>query len=148
MRIIGFENWQKYYLVANSTKNVWIFINTFEDQDIYLEEYQDWLDFKKYCQEANIGIKNIGLQYKSHLVKTYAGDSDGVYVIRSVKGQMGGTSRECHTIGIIYGQEVKKTMWLTPELIEDSSFIDTVDNCFEEAIIYHDNRKKQAGIIQ
>lgn len=147
MRIIGFENWQNYYVAGSNTKNVWVFIQTSDDRDVYLENHQDWLDFKNYCKESQVDIKNIGLQYKSHLVKTYAGDADGVYVIRSVKGQMGGTSRECYTIGIVYGEEVRKTMWLTPELIEDSSFIDTVDNCFEEAIIYNDNRKQQARTI-
>lgn len=147
MRIIGFENWQQYYINSSNTKNVWIFIQTSDDKEVYLESYQDWLDFNKYCSETGTNIKNIGLQYKSHLVKTYAGDADGTYVIRSVKGQMGGTSRDCYTIGIIYGEEVRKTMWLTPELIEDSSFIDTVDNCFEEAIIYNDNGKQQARTV-
>lgn len=147
MRIIGFENWQQYYLTANNSKNVWIFVQTHDDKDVYLEHYQDWLDFKDYCTQNKVTIKNIGLQYKSHLVKTYSGDADGVYVIRSVKGQMGGTSRDCHTIGIVYGNEVKKTMWLTPELLEDSSYVDTLENCFEEALIYNAKEHKSSRTI-
>lgn len=147
MRIIGFENWQQYYLNSKNSKNIWIFVQTYDDTDIYLEHYQDWLDFKTYCLENNIVIKNIGLQYKSHLVKTYSGDADAVYVIRSVKGQMGGTSRDCHTIGIVYGNDVKKTMWLTPELIEDSSYVDTLENCFEEALIYNAKQRESSRTI-
>jgi hypothetical protein len=60
---------------------------------------------------------------------------------------MGGTSRDCYTIGVINGDKAKKTMWLTPELIEDSSYEDDLNSCFEEALIYNDRTAKQTRII-
>lgn len=145
--IFGFENWQKHYIQSGNTKSIWIVVQTSNEDDIYLETYQDWLDFKNYFATQDNKIKNIGLQYKSHLIKTYAGNADAVYVIRSVKGQMGGTSRDCYTIGIVKGDKVHKTMWLTPELVEDSSYVDTLENCFEEALVYNDRQNTKTGTI-
>jgi hypothetical protein len=32
-------------------------------------------------------------------------------------------------------------MWLTPELVEDNSYEDDLNNCFEEALIYQNGKK-------
>jgi len=135
--IFGVENWRKAYSSGNRHKNIWIVIETSKNDIIYLENYDQWLTFKNYCKENGLKIHSVGLQYKSNLVSTDTKNADGVYIIRSVKGQMGGASRDCYTIGIVNGKKVNKTMWLTPELIEDNSYEDDIDNCFEEALIYN-----------
>jgi hypothetical protein len=135
--IFGIDNWRKVYASGNNHKNIWIVIETSDNNIVYLEKYDQWLTFKNYCSENKLNINSVGLQYKSNLVSTDTKNADAVYVIRSVKGQMGGTSRDCYTIGIINGDKAKKTMWLTPELIEDSSYEDDLENCFTEALIYN-----------
>jgi len=139
--IFGIENWRKAYASGNKHKNIWIVIETSDNNVVYLEQYDQWLTFKNYCSENKLNINSVGLQYKSNLVSTDTKNADAVYVIRSVKGQMGGVSRDCYTIGIINGNKAKKTMWLTPELIEDSSYEDDLNNCFEEALIYQNGKK-------
>lgn len=135
--IFGLENWQKRYATCDNTKKIWIVVETSDGITAYLEEYDQWLTFKSYCAKNNLSILSIGLQYKSNLIKTDTSKANAVYVIRSVKGQMGGVSRDCYTIGIAHGSKVHKTMWLTPELIEDSSYEDEIENCFEEALIHN-----------
>ncbi|NBO99224.1 MAG: hypothetical protein EBU90_03730 [Proteobacteria bacterium] len=135
--IFGIENWRKAYSSGNKHKNIWIVIETSKDDIVYLEEYSQWLTFKDYCKDNKLKINSIGLQYKSNLIKTDTTQADAVYLIRSVKGQMGGVSRDCYTIGIAKNGKVQKTMWLTPELIEDNSYEDDLENCFEEALIYN-----------
>lgn len=133
--IVGIDNWSKVYSSNNNHKNIWIVLDMSNGDTLYLKDYDEWLTLRQYCIENNLKINSVGLQYKTNLVKTDTSNKDGVYLIRSVKGQMGGSSRDCFTIGIIDGEKVKKTMWLTPELVEDSSYEDDISNCFEEAIV-------------
>jgi hypothetical protein len=135
--IIGVDEWRKVYASGSNHKIVWIVIEISDGNTIYLDSYNKWLSLKTYCQDKKVRINSIGLQYKTNLIKTDTSDKDGVYLIRSVKGQMGGTSRDCFTIGVVNSNKVNKTIWLTPELVEDSSYEDDLKNCFEEAIIYN-----------
>ena len=99
--IVGIDNWRKVYASGNNHKNIWIVIETSDNNTIYLEKYDQWLTFKDYCKTNGLKIHSIGLQYKSNLVSTDTKNADAVYVIRSVKGHMGGASRDCYTLGII-----------------------------------------------
>ena len=67
--------------------------------------------------------------------------AEGVYLVRSVMGQIGGDSSNYYVIGRVVGDKVLKTSWLTPELIQEENFEDTLDNCFEEAIIYQHEKE-------
>jgi uncharacterized Fe-S cluster protein YjdI len=53
---------------------------------------------------------------------------------------MGENTRHSFTIGKIHGDKVKKQIWITPELIEDSSNEDGIEECFAEAVIYHNDK--------
>jgi hypothetical protein len=78
------------------------------------------------------------LQYRSHSIEVDTTGCDGVYLVRSLVGVMGENTRHSFTIGKIYGDKVKKQIWATPELIEEStSEQDDVKDCFEEALVYH-----------
>lgn len=145
--IFGIENWRKHYASCEDTKKIWIVVETSDNVSAYLANYDQWLTFKEYCNKNNLKINSVGLQYRSNVVTTDTKSAEAVYVIRSVKGQMGGVSRDCYTIGVINGDKVKKTMWLTPELIEDSSYEDDLNSCFEEALIYNDRKPEKARAI-
>ena len=56
---------------------------------------------------------------------------------------MGGDSKHYYTVGIIKGDVVHKKMWIIPELIEEKSYEDDIDACFEEGIIYNDQKTKE-----
>ena len=45
-------------------------------------------------------------------------------------------------VGILKGQEVHKTMWCVPELVIEKSYIDDIESCFEEALIYNEKTKE------
>lgn len=140
MIIVGKEEWKKEYR-KNKHNKVWIVLDI-EETQIYLEDFEDWLEFKKKYSNKSIRINSLGLQYKSHLVSKDSKDADGLYLIRSVKGMMGGESIDTYTTGIIRGNKVEKTMWSIPALIPESEFEDEIENCFEEAIIKNDKEIK------
>jgi hypothetical protein len=52
-------------------------------------------------------------------------------------GQIGGDTRHYYTLGLVDGDVVHKTKWLTPELVEEEKDQDPLDKCFAEAIIYN-----------
>lgn len=141
--IYGYDNWRKIYLQSPELKkNIWIFIKLNNDQDIYLSKYDHWFDLKKYILDKNYTVKELGLRYRSNQIVVNTEDCDGIYLVRSIKGEFGGRIKECYTIGKLKNNIVSKTMWLTPELIEESSFIDNIEECFEEAIIQYGQKIK------
>jgi len=143
--IFGYENWRKWYssLSHDEKRKIWVVITTSDEKEIYLRDYNDWYDFQEYVDENNVTIDKIGLRFRSNSITVDTPECDGVYLIRSVKGQFGGKTKQCFTIGKIKDCSVKKTMILTPELIEEQSYEDKIDTCFEEAIVYHGKRKEQ-----
>jgi hypothetical protein len=143
--VFGFDNWQKIYsdLPREEKYNIWIYALLSNDQQVYVPDYKLWFDLKKYCAEKDLKINTIGLRYRSHQIEQKSDCAEGVYVVRSIKGEFGGVSKQCYTIGLLQDNVVNKTMWVTPELIEECTSIEQIEDCFEEAIIYqHDRQKK------
>jgi hypothetical protein len=137
--VYGFKNWQDIYRQSSSEEKnrIWIYVKFSNGQDIYLKNYEDWLNLKEFVGKNNLSIDTIGLRYRSHEVTVDTSGSDATYMVRSVKGEFGGSTKNCYTTGYLKNNVVHKTMWITPELVEESSYVDDLDNCFEEAIIYH-----------
>ena len=43
-----------------------------------------------------------------------------------------------YTIGLLDSKDnMHKTMWFTPALVEEMKTIDPIEDCFEEAIVYN-----------
>lgn len=142
--IFGYENWRKIYSSSSheEKKQIWVSITTSDQKELYLRKFDDWYNFQDYIDSNNVTIEKIGLRYKSNLIAIDTLDCDGVYLIRSVMGQFGAKTKQCFTVGKINEGIVKKTMILTPELMEEQSYEDNIETCFEEAIVYHGKRKE------
>jgi len=84
----------------------------------------------------------IKLQYRSNVIEVETKDCDGVYLVRSILGEVGGGVKNYYTIGALKDDIVYKGRWLTPELIEEEKVEEGLDNCFEEAIIYRYDKRK------
>jgi hypothetical protein len=141
--ITSYEAWLEEY--RKDKYKIWIRVTLSNGADVYLPEHKDWLKLKIYCEENKLGITSVGLQYRSHSVGVDTSDADGVYLVRSLVGVMGENSRNTITIGKLYGTDVHKTLWITPELIEETKEITNVDECFKEALIL--NYEEKTGTI-
>lgn len=116
---------------------IWIRATLSNNIEYYLPDHNKWIDLKDLCDNNKLKVNKLGLQYRSHFVEVDTSDADGVYLIRSLIGRMGENSKQSITIGKVYGNTVKKTMWVTPELVEDLSDEDPIENCFMEALILY-----------
>jgi len=87
-------------------------------------------------------VEELYLQFRSHEVEIDVKDTDAIYLIRSVMGQMGNKTHQYYTTGRLEGGKMHKQMWLIPELIVEKELSDELDECFEEAIIYNEKAKK------
>ena len=128
------DQWLEEY--RKDKRVVWVRALLSSGEEIYFKDYDTWLDIKGKCDSESLNVNRISLQYRSHIINVDTVDTQGVYLIRSLMGQMGAKSRQYYTIGQIKDGVVHKAQWLVPELIEEKTFEDTLDNCFEEAIIY------------
>ena len=145
MIIEGIKNWKNYYKTSKIKRNTWIVVTLSDERDLYLEGHKDWINLKEEIAQTKNKIHAIGLQYRSHRMET-ANDptADGFYVVPTAKGEYGGDTKQCYTVGIIHGDKIDKCIWITPELVPDDKYIDTLDRCFPEAIILHDKEETQA----
>ena len=126
------------WLTAYRTnKNVvWIKAQLTNGHPFYTHEFKIWPSIIDSFERQRIYFTKLSLQFRSHEVELDITDCDGIYLVKSVIGSMTGDTKETITFGKIQGNHVYKTVYLSPELIVDESYVDTLANCFEEAIIY------------
>jgi len=134
------EEWYEEY--QKDRGKVWIITELSDDGKIYFSEYKTWLKVKELCEEQQLSVSRLQLQFRSHVVDVEIEGAEALYLIRSVRGSLGGESKDYMTVGKIKSDSVKKDMWLIPELIIEETFEETIDNCFEEAIIYQHGKEK------
>ncbi len=133
--ITSHEQWLEEY--RKDKYKIWIRATLSNNIEYYLPDHNKWIELKSFCEKNKLKVNKLGLQYRSHFVEVDTSDTDGVYLVRSLIGRMGENSKQSITIGKVYGNVVKKTMWVTPELVEDLSDEDPVENCFSEALIIY-----------
>lgn len=146
--IFGKDQFLNVYrsLSDKDRRSIWIIVKTSDNQDIYLQDYSQWLTINYYCNTNKLTIDSISLQYRSHVVTKDTKNCDGVYLAKTVKGQMGGETRHCYSIGTLHDNIIRKTLWLTPELIEDLSFDDNVEDCLKQALVVYEKSSKTRTI--
>ena len=119
-----------------NNRAIWIRCKLTNGQEYNLDDHKDWRNLKTKCEEERIYFSELYLQYKSHQEAIDIDNSDGIYIVKSVMGQMGGETKNYFTTGVVNGEKVNKKMWITPELVVTNQYEDEIENCFEEAIIY------------
>ena len=147
--IFGLDQWKKTYktLDQDAKKNVWIVAQLSNQTTVFLKEYSQWLQLKDYVESNKFNIVKIGLRYKSHQIEKEVDNADAVYVVRSILGQVGADTKQTYTIGLLDSEDVMKTVWFAPELVEQESYKDTLQNCFKEALIYNVTGQTKAKTI-
>lgn len=140
MILYGDEAWVDNYKKSKSRRNTWIVLKCKGKENIYIETINDWLDYVSRNNKAAV-IESVGLQYKSHVITQDVDKCDGVYITKAAMGQIGGMTLDGFTIGVVKGDNVVKTLWKVPELIEDNNYTDKIENCFEEAILSNGEEK-------
>ena len=121
---------------------IWIKARLDDGSEFFMDKHKGWRDLKGYCLDNRAFLEELKLQFRSHEVDINIEDAQGVYLVRSVLGKMGGSTRDFYTVGILKGQEVHKTMWCVPELVIEKSYIDDIESCFKEALIYNEKTKE------
>lgn len=132
--ITSYEAWLQEY--RKDKYKIWIRATTSDNQEYYLPDMDAWKSLRTLCKNNKLKINKVGLQYRSHSIEVDTRDTDGVYLIKSIIGFMGENSKQTITIGKLYGDKIKKTMWTTPELIEEITTEDSIADSFEEVLIY------------
>lgn len=128
------QKWLQDY--RKNKRAIWIRCKLTNGDEFNYDHFEGWKELKQKCEKEKLFFSELCIQYRSHQSKIDIEDSEGIYLIRSIKGQIGGESTHYYTIGTIHGDIVKKKMLITPELIVETEYEDSIENCFEEAIIY------------
>ena len=136
------EQWLEEYKKDKAA--IWVIVTLSDGKQIWFKDYDVWMEIKDLCEDNSLDVAGLSIQFKSHKEDTDLSGAEAVYLIRSLMGQMGGTTKYYYTVGKLIKGVMYKSMWLTPEIIEERKEEETIENCFEEAIIYnHGKRKKR-----
>ena len=106
------EEWLEEY--RKDKTSIWVRTVLSDGREIFFREYRTWLSIKETCISDSLSVCMIKLQYKSHLEEIDMSDAEAVYLVRSIKGQIGGNTREYYTVGKLVNGVVLKSKWLTP----------------------------------
>jgi hypothetical protein len=120
---------------------IWVRAVLSDGVEIFFKDYSVWLSLQEKCESESLSVCTIKLQYRSHVIEVDTSDAEAVYLVRSVMGEFGGNTRNYYTIGTLQDGVVYKTRWLVPELEAEEKSEETLDNCFEEAIIHNHAHK-------
>ena len=136
--IQGEEGWAIAYNAGTKRKTIWIRVRFSDNRIIYLNDYKQWLELKPQVEELGLEIIEIGLRFRTHEVRVDATGAEGVYLVRSVMAQFGGSTIHYYTTGILDNGVVCKTRWHVPALVAEEITEDNdIEDCFEEALIYN-----------
>lgn len=138
--ITSYEAWLQEY--RKDKYKIWVKTSLSNGEEIYFCDYKDWYKVKKHCEEQELNVIEIGLQYRSNYLGVDTTHGDGVYLAQSIIGFMGEKSKKTYTVGVIVGDVVKKQIFMMPELIKDREDKDHVDNCFAEGLLFHHGKSK------
>lgn len=128
------SDWISHY---KTNKNaIWIRGILNNDEEIFLSDFKLWTALANRLENERLFFKKLSLQFKSHEIVLDISNCQGIYLVKSVIGQLSGFTKETITFGRVDGNYVDKIIYMSPELIEEESYRDTLSNCFEEAIIY------------
>ena len=134
--------WKEHYQTCNLRK-VWVKVMTSDGEHFFFDEYNTWKEIKQYCIRNEVNVEEMHLQFRSHKCVLNIDGAEGIYLIRSVMGALGAESTNYYTVGVLKDGKVHKQMWLVPELIAEKEYIDDLENCFEEALIYNVGKKEK-----
>lgn len=110
----------------------------------FLHDHKEWLNIKHKCDKNSLFISEMQLQFRSHCVTIdLSPEDEAVYFVPSVMGVIGGDTKQYFTVGLLRKGLMHKQMWKTPELIMEKETVDTLEHCFEEAIIYNGKETKE-----
>jgi|TARA_Y100000004_G_C8895164_1_gene403795 hypothetical protein len=124
---------------------VWVKCRLTDGQQFYHDEFKGWIDIKKICEEQGVFVEELKLSFRSHEVTIDIDENaEAIYLVKSVMGQIGAETKHYYTTGILKDGVVYKQMWLTPELVVDKEFEDRVDECFEQAMIYNEQKRENS----
>lgn len=143
--LFGEEQWKSRYRAMNNAQRerVWMIVHTSNGEEIYLEEYKDWMTIQEYCDTTSCTIDAVGLSWHGHVVTTDTKGYDGVYVAMTAKGAMGsGVTKHCWSIGKVQGDKLIKTLWSAPELVQDITIDCEVKDCIPQALVIYDKDKR------
>jgi len=135
--------WAEFYQSDRThTKSVFIKVMTGDGKHFFFSDYDEWFKVKSHCEKNKTFIQDLHLQFRTHKCIIDIGSAEGVYLVRSVLGAIGMKTNHYFTVGLINGNKVDKQLWIVPELVKEDEYKDTISNCFSEAIIYHEKKKK------
>ena len=136
------QKWMDFYKDCDHWQ-VWVKIMTEDGEHFFFSDQKGWSDVKKHCEDNSVFVKDFYLQLRSHECEVkISEDTEALYFVRSVMGLLNGPTTSYYTIGQLRDGEMHKEMWLVPELIMERETVETINECFEEAIIYNEKKKK------
>lgn len=133
------KEWLKNYRTNKSA--IWIKVELTDGTLKFCPNYEGWTELKEECEGRGVFVKDLRLQFRSHEVKVDVDDSEAIYLVRSILSMVGGGDKHYYVVGVLKDGDVHKKKYIIPELVLDSEYTESIDKCFEEALIY-DPRKK------
>ena len=133
------KKWAEVY--KTNVRATWLIVTLKDGTEYFIDSTERWHELKRYCDNNKVFLDKLSIQFKSHRERIDITDIDGIYFAKSVIGMLGADSKHTYNIGKIKNGVVHKTLWLIPELIVEREYDDRESDCFEESIIYDQEKK-------
>jgi hypothetical protein len=133
------KKWSEVF--RTNVRATWLIVTLKDGTEYFIDSTNRWHELKRYCDNNKVFLSKLSIQFKSHRERIDITNIDGIYFAKSVVGMLGAESKQTYTVGKIKDGIVHKTLWLIPELIVEKEYDDYESGCFEESIIYDQEKK-------
>lgn len=133
------KKWSQVF--RKNVRATWLIVTLKDGTEYFIDSTDRWHELKRYCDNNEVFLSKLSIQFKSHRERIDISNIDGIYFAKSIVGILGADSKQTYTIGKLKDGIVHKTLWLIPELTIEREYSDDESDCFEESII-HDKTKK------
>ena len=128
--------------IKTNKEAIWIKCKLTNNEELYFPDYTGWTVIKNKCDKKSLFIQELELQFRSHCVTIDIEEAEAIYLVRSIIGNLSGGSKNYYTTGILKENKIYKKMWVLPELVVERETCESIDDCYEEALVYNGKKKK------
>lgn len=132
------------YWVATLSDNTVIY----QDDNRPGLEPSAWLRLRQYCEDNNLNVVNLKLQFAGYQYNAYDGTGDGVYFSRGSSALLGEDLRtwDLYVVGVLRGRYMDVVRYEIPTLQQQTRAGRLVTPKNLPSIIYHTNVRQKVHI--
>ena len=90
------KKWSQIF--RKNVRATWLIVTLKDGTEYFIDSTERWHELKRYCDNNEVFLSKLSIQFKSHRERVDISDIDGIYFAKSIVGILGAESKQTYTI--------------------------------------------------